>query len=231
MALIERITIYETTEQTISYRQQQNALPSVKNVFPRYKTVYSKVLQMTLKKLDYAFKSFLALNKKENQFSKYPTLNRLPKFRRKEKFFTLSFNQSGFKLKGNSIHFSHKISASEGGFPLDFSLPTIFQYESFTVKQVEIKFDSLKGMWFVCITKTDPNPTFWDNGFVQTWDLGLNWHVSVNTNGMFFRTSVKRFDKYWIPNIQKLQTKRDRCKENSRRWYRYNRAINRCTVK
>jgi putative transposase len=42
----------------ITYTMQQNALPRLKDQFPKYKWVYSKVLQMTLQKLDRDYKSF-----------------------------------------------------------------------------------------------------------------------------------------------------------------------------
>ncbi|HMF34379.1 MAG TPA: helix-turn-helix domain-containing protein, partial [Candidatus Lokiarchaeia archaeon] len=47
----------------ISYTDQQNELPAIKAKYPEYKWVYSKVLQMTLRKLDADFKSFFALIK------------------------------------------------------------------------------------------------------------------------------------------------------------------------
>ncbi len=45
----------------ISYVDQQNQLPTIKEKYPEYKWVYSKVLQMTLRKLDSDYKSFKAL--------------------------------------------------------------------------------------------------------------------------------------------------------------------------
>jgi putative transposase len=47
----------------ITYQDQQNQLPALKKQFPEYKQVYSKVLQLTLKKLDANFKSFFGLLK------------------------------------------------------------------------------------------------------------------------------------------------------------------------
>ncbi|MHA1671998.1 MAG: RNA-guided endonuclease InsQ/TnpB family protein, partial [Promethearchaeota archaeon] len=86
----------------INYQYQQNQLPSLKKEYPEYRWVYSKVLQSTLKKLDSNFKSFFALWKNGH------TDARIPKFKGKKYFTTLCYNQSGFKLKGNQISFSHK---------------------------------------------------------------------------------------------------------------------------
>jgi putative transposase len=50
-----------TTERTpITYLQQQNALPALKAQYPEYTWVYSKVLQMVLRRLDADYKSFYA---------------------------------------------------------------------------------------------------------------------------------------------------------------------------
>jgi len=49
------------TERTyITYIQQQNALPTFKLQYPEYTWVYSKVLQMTLRRLDADYKSFFS---------------------------------------------------------------------------------------------------------------------------------------------------------------------------
>ncbi|PCI21857.1 MAG: transposase, partial [SAR324 cluster bacterium] len=50
--LQERVAAYETSGQSLSYRQQQNALPALKLEKPWFKSVYSQVLQDVLKRLD-----------------------------------------------------------------------------------------------------------------------------------------------------------------------------------
>jgi putative transposase len=66
-ALAERRHQWETnrskpkSERTyITYIQQQNTLPALKTQYPEYAWVYSKVLQMVLRRLDADFKSFFA---------------------------------------------------------------------------------------------------------------------------------------------------------------------------
>ncbi|MBD3254285.1 MAG: helix-turn-helix domain-containing protein, partial [Candidatus Lokiarchaeota archaeon] len=67
-ALHERIQAWKRNKRKtkkqrkyVSYTDQQNKLPKLKQKYPEYKWVYSKVLQMTLKKLDANYKSFFAL--------------------------------------------------------------------------------------------------------------------------------------------------------------------------
>ena len=64
----------------IRYIDQQNQLPAFKREYPDYGWVYSKVLQMTLKKLDTAYKSFFSLIKNGDNTA------RPPRFRGKDYF-------------------------------------------------------------------------------------------------------------------------------------------------
>ncbi|MFX0077856.1 MAG: helix-turn-helix domain-containing protein [Candidatus Hermodarchaeota archaeon] len=50
----------KTKRTYITYTQQQNALPALKVRYPEYAWVYSKVLQMTLRRLDADYKAFFA---------------------------------------------------------------------------------------------------------------------------------------------------------------------------
>ncbi len=213
-ALAERQFLYESYGYSVTYIDQQNALPLLKKLFPRYKQVYSKVLQMTLKKLDSAYKSFFALKKNGDNTA------RPPKFRGKNYFFTLSYNQSGFKYYENSINFSHKHPSK---IPLTFDLG--FDPKG-TIKQVEI-FQDYRKRWFLAVNcETSPPKTYYDNGFYQAFDLGINNLVSaVNLESKFIQIPNKRPDKYWREKQAELQTKRDHCKRKSRKWHWYNRKL------
>ena len=86
----------------ISYTEQKNILPYIKTKYPEYRWVYSKVLQMTLRKLDEAYKSFFS------KWKKGDITARPPRFKGKKYFTTLCYNQSGFKIEKDKIEFSHK---------------------------------------------------------------------------------------------------------------------------
>ena len=100
-ALSERKEAFKNNSK-ISYIDQQNDLPKIKAKFPEYKYVYSKVLQHTLRTLDADYKSFFALHKKGDNNA------RLPKFKGKQFFTTMVYNQSGFKSGKGFIELSHK---------------------------------------------------------------------------------------------------------------------------
>ncbi|MFX0103787.1 MAG: RNA-guided endonuclease InsQ/TnpB family protein, partial [Candidatus Hodarchaeota archaeon] len=198
-----------------TYIKQQNNLPAIKNQYPEYKWVYSKVLQGTLRKLDEAYKSFFALWKKGDKNA------RPPRYKGKAHFTTMCFNQSGFKIEGNTIIFSHKHpSKVKLEFYISDNRPRLGK-----VKQVELFRDNKK-RWFVSINQNVEIPPYIDNDLFQTFDLGIAKIASgVNIHGKFIQFENKRPDKYWKPMIEEVQSKRDHCKKGSRRWHRYNKKL------
>ncbi|WP_052722780.1 MULTISPECIES: hypothetical protein [unclassified Methanosarcina] len=100
-ALAERKEVWEIEQRTVMYVEQQNQLPALKEKFPEYNIVYSKILQSVLKKLDANYKSFFSLWKNGDKSA------RPPKFISGKYFMTLVYNQSGFKINCGKISFSH----------------------------------------------------------------------------------------------------------------------------
>jgi putative transposase len=206
-ALAERKFLYTNYQLTLSYTEQQNSLPSLKNNFHRYQQVYSKVLQMTLRKLDCAFKAFFGLRKNGDSTA------RLPTFRGKNYFFTLCYNQSGFKITPTMIDFSHKHPSKE---PLVFPVP--FDFTAKKVKQIEIFQDRYDKRFYLAVTYEQEEPPYIDNGRYQAFDLGTFKHTAVNSQGKFLESTIKRLDKYWEKHFQSLQQRKDHCKKGSRRY-------------
>ena len=205
-AIAERKFCYNTYKHRVTYIDQQNALPQLKERFPRYKQVYSKVLQMTLKKVDATYKSFFGLVKNGE------TTTRSPRFRGKNYFFALCYNQSGFSITNKTIKFSHKHPET---VELMFSIP--FDFTNTQVKQVEIFQDRYDSQLYVAVIYEQEEPPYIDNGHYQAFDLGIIKHTAVNSSGKFFETVVRRPDKYWQQTIQSLQQRKDHCLKNSRK--------------
>ena len=66
-------------------------------------------------------------------------------------------------------------------------------------------------------------PEYYDNGMYQAFDAGIDNIVSaINSQGKFLQIKNRRPDKYWRKKIAKVQSKRDQCKQFSRKWYWYN---------
>ena len=171
---------------SVSYDDQQNALPALKNCYPEYQWVYSKVLQSVLRTLDADFKSFFALRKKGD------TNARPPKYKGKDYFTTLKYNQSGFKVENGILMLSHKHPSQQ---KLVFRLPYL---PAGTIKQVELYQDKVKGQWFVSFNCQIQTLRYYDNGLYQAFDIGLeNIVAAVNSQGQFLKVKNRRPDKYW----------------------------------
>jgi putative transposase len=206
-ALAERRFAWKNGNKSITYCNQQNNLPKLKEQYPEYKWVYSKVLQYVLRTLNANYKSFFALWK--NGY----TDARPPKFKGKHYFTTMVYNQSGFKLEKGKIMFSHFCNK----IPLAFTIPEKFSFETKQVRQVSIHAQQDK--YFISITYEEKEPPYVDNGKYQAIDLGVtNIVTAVNNAGKFLMVKNQRPDKYWHPKIVKLQARRDRCKKFSTRW-------------
>jgi putative transposase len=213
-ALAERRDAYRNGTKGVNYRTQQNDLPMIKEHFPEYKWVYSKVLQFALRSLAANYESFFAL-RKNGHVDACP-----PKFKGKNYFTTMVYNQSGFKLESGKITFSHNYN----GVPLEFALPDKFSFYDKQVKQVAISArNKKKKMYFVTITYETEELPYIDNGLYQAIDLGITYIVTaVNSQGKFLVVKNHRSDKYWNPKIAEVQSRRDGCKKFSNRWKRLN---------
>ncbi|MFX0171135.1 MAG: hypothetical protein ACFE9L_04385 [Candidatus Hodarchaeota archaeon] len=162
---------------------------------------------MTLKKLDSAYKSFFT------KIQHGDTTTRPPSFRGKKYFFTLCYNQSGFRYKNSHIKLSHK---HPSGVPLSFRVD--FQPKG-VIKQVEF-FQDYKERWFVAVScQVKPTKEYVDNGLYQAIDLGIsNLFSAVNLHSKFLQIPNRRVDLYWRKKLAELQAKRDHCKRKSRKW-------------
>ena len=198
----------------IKYVYQQNQLPHIKEKYPEYKWVYSKVLQMTLKKLDANYKSFRALRINGDEKA------RPPKFKSKKYFTTLCYNQSGFKINDSTITFSHKHPSRE---EISFKIPKEHIPRE-KIKQVEIFLDSHK-RWFISITYEIETPDHVDNGLYQVFDLGVSQTAGVNIHGKTVLFTHRRADLYWKMKIEEVQGKRDHCKKGSHKWKWYDQKL------
>ncbi len=101
IALSERIEAWKKNRKTVNYLKQKNDLPKIKKKYPKYSWVYSKVLQIVLRRLDGDYKSFFALRKNGDKKAKPP------KFKGRKHFTTMKYNQSGFKLGKGWIELFH----------------------------------------------------------------------------------------------------------------------------
>jgi putative transposase len=98
-ALEHRIWVYQATQGFVTYREQQEELPGIKADNPAFREVHSQVLQDVLKRLDRAFAAFFRRIKTKEDPG-------FPRFKGKERFSSICYTHSGFRLKGNRIDIS-----------------------------------------------------------------------------------------------------------------------------
>ena len=237
-ALGHRNKIYEEHHASVTYNMQQDELPTLKQKYPEYGWVYSKVLQMTLKGLDADFKSFVILRKNGDKNAQKPG------FKGKDYFVAMNYNQSGFKIVNNKIELSHYYN--NGSIPLIFDIPkdlinnanicleTIYQFDK--IKQITIyRSESNKykeGEYYLSIIYEIPDVPYNDNNLYQAIDMGINKTVTaINTKGKFFEIGNPRQDKYWNPIIDSIQSIRDHCLKGSNRWNLLHEALRKCKKK
>jgi putative transposase len=236
--LTERRDAYKNKTR-ISYIKQQNGLPTLKQQYPEYTWVYSKVLQGVLKSLDNDYKSFFNLKKNKDKKA------RSPGFKGKDYFTTMLYNQSGFEISDSNDHIvirksmdtrikrpvstyiehdqlyidlSHK---HPSGVPLKFELPaTLLEERIFkhavTIDQVNVY---QKGNeFYISITYDVPSIKFNNNDAYLAIDIGVSKQTMINSDGNFTELINRRPDKYWEPKINQVQSRRDHCLKNSRKW-------------
>ena len=90
-SLEERIAAYGKDKSTISYHQQQNALPELKERKPWYRSIYSQVLQDVLQRLEKAYQRFFRQKKG------------FPKYKMKGQWSSITYPQFRKRPQDNTI--------------------------------------------------------------------------------------------------------------------------------
>ena len=203
-ALKEKKEAFEHGIKGINYIKQQNDLPKLKEQFPEYSWVYSKVLQYVLHTLDADYKSFFAVYKKGDKNA------RLPNFKGKNFFTTMTYNQSGFKAGKGWIELSHKHPI---GTKLRFAVPAQFSFS----KIYQVSIYRKEKEYYLSVVYDKKKQEYQDNQQYQAFDLGVMKQTAVNLQGKF-----KEFANQSPINTGKSQQKNCNAGETTAR----NTAIN-----
>jgi putative transposase len=97
--LAERRDKYEKEKKRVSYTQQQNSLPSLKETNPNLQGIYSQVLQDVAQRVKKAFQGFFLRLKSKTEKAGYP---RFKSFGRYDSF-TYSQNNGSYKLEQSQL--------------------------------------------------------------------------------------------------------------------------------
>jgi len=99
-ALEHRREAYRIAHKSISYKEQQNELPKLKEELIEYANIHSQVLQNVLYRIDLAFKSFFQRVKIKNGKVGFP------RYKSFDRYDSFCFPQSGFAIKNNRVELS-----------------------------------------------------------------------------------------------------------------------------
>ena len=212
-SLDERIQAYENEKKSISYKEQQNALPALKAEKPWFKGVYSQVLQDVLKRLDKGFQAFFARIKAGDAAP--ADRPGFPKFKKKGQWNSITYPQFKF-LPENGRLTVPKV----GDIKIQYhrEIP-----ENAKIKTLTIRKEGTK--WFVSFSIEMPfeierKPVKSAIGI----DLGLIFFYKASDGSEVF---VPKFFRKSQDKLKKLQRKLSNATKRSPRYYKLLRAVQR----
>jgi putative transposase len=181
-ALQERRDAWKICRKSITYKEQQNQLPEIKECRCEFGLIHSQVLQDTLKRLDKAFDAFFRRVKSGDKAG-------FPRFRAHSGYDSFTFPQSGFAVESGKLKLS-KI----GKVKIKLHREIEGKIKTRTIRR------SSTGKWFACLAvecQAQPKPSSKESIGV---DVGLK-EFAVLSNGeaianpKFFRKDEKRLAK------------------------------------
>ena len=140
--LFQRRIAYRDWNTAVSSYDQTKELPALKSEFPEYSEVYSQVLQDVIRRLDKSFKNFF----RRVKAGKKPGF---PRYKGTDRYDSIVYPQSGFKIIGNRIRIS-KLGNIK--FYNSRPIPVGAEIKTMTVKRDRV------GDWFVSFSIILPKP-------------------------------------------------------------------------
>jgi len=123
-ALQERRDAYRLAGKSITYYDQANQLPDIKEIREEYQVIHSQVLQDTLRRADKAFKAFFR-RVKQGQTPGYP------RFQGKNHYDSFTYPQAGFSL----THDNRVCLSKIGSIKIKWHRPQIGKIKTCTLKR------------------------------------------------------------------------------------------------
>jgi putative transposase len=181
-ALQERRDAWKICKKSVTYKEQQNQLPEIKECRTEFGKIHSQVLQDTLKRLDKAFDGF---------FRRVKTCDKagFPRFRSRTRYDSFTFPQSGFAIKNGKLSLS-KI----GNVKIKLHREIEGKIKTCTIRR------SSTGKWYACFSiecEAQPLPASTESVGV---DVGIKEFAVLSdgeaiANPKFFHKEEKRLAK------------------------------------
>jgi putative transposase len=197
-ALEERINHYRENGKGLIYQDQQNRLPSFKQINPAYKTVQSQVLQDVLRRLDTAFVRFF--EKKAGY----------PRFKNRFGFRSITLPQSNAKRNFGKAGFLY--------FPKigQIKLNAHQAFEPSQVKNINVKYQNSK--WYANLTMEIDRPDrISEYQSTVGIDMGINYLVATSDGETYENPRWLQQSEH---RLKKAQRKLSKKQKKSRNRYR-----------
>jgi putative transposase len=181
-ALQERRDAYRMVGKSITYYDQANQLPDIKEIREEYKDIHSQVLQDVLRKIDKTFQAFFARCKRGE-------IPGFPRYKGKGHFDSFTYPQAGFSL----MHDNRVCLSKIGSIKVK-----VHREIKGTIKTATIKRES--DCWFVvfvCEVKSEPLEV---SDKVVGIDLGLLHFATLSTgetieSPRYYRKAQKKLER------------------------------------
>jgi len=194
--LAQRKDAWEKEQKSISCYDQINQLPTLKKDDEQYQSVFSQVLQETVKRVDKSFKNFFRRVKAGEKKVGYP------RFKSARRYDSFTYPQRGFKLNGTKLSLS-KI----GDVKIKLHRPIEGEIKTLTIRR------QADG-WFACFScevEANPLPS---TGKIVGVDVGLE-NFAITSDGEFFPPIKDLRKSEW--KIKRAQREVSRRKKGSKR--------------
>ena len=201
---------YNSTKKSLSDFELMNFITQLKRDNQELLGYNSKAAQTVAKQLGGSFRSFFSLRKNGDLTTKPPGIIR------EDKLTSITFNQSGWRLRDNKIIISK----------LTENIPykSRFNVEHLNIKEVRIKYINKK--WLCDLVEESPDSYEKNNSSkVLAIDLGLKTLATcVDNTGkvLVIPNRAKEIAKYFDSQIDKVKSKIDKKKKYSKRQRRLN---------
>lgn len=219
-------------------RNLRDQVPTMKDKYPFIKSVYSVPVKNTAMRLKDAFDRFFKDKTKETGH---------PKFRSwKKKWFSLFYDEPyvGYKINGHDMLLS--LGKDDNGKQIKIKVQLVEQLkikDDRKLKNMRVVKNNNKFYAVFSIEKQIVPPDMSDQKRWIVFDPNhKNMMVGIDHTGKTIEFSKLTLVKYWDDKIDKLKSKRDKCKRktrrfatyegsnryyfrNSRRWHKYDKAL------
>jgi transposase len=181
-ALQERRDAYRMAGKSITYYDQANQLPEIKQAREEYRDIHSQVLQDVLRKVDKAFKAFFARCKRGDTPG-------FPRYKGKNQFDSFTYPQVGFSL----THASRVCFSKLGSIKVK-----LHREIQGTIKTCSIKREG--DCWYVVFACEVEHEALEANNDAVGIDLGLLHFATLSTgetieNPRSFRKAEKKLER------------------------------------